>query len=761
MKTYIFLIFFQIFVNSNNLIRSSVNINNVEKYNIDEKNKINPQVTIKNIEKNNHDEPLVDYKNTKCCNATIKDNDDEKKNITNKLNDDTFTIKSMNIEKDISINEEKKKENIRNTENDMENNDGIVKVKNLKNIPNDNQEEEQEKEIEENDDLELELEEQKDNEDEKNELEQDQENQEKEDEEKEEQEEEKEEEQEELGGAQKEMDKKEMEKKKMEKKEMENKEMENKEMEKKEMEKKEMEKKERERKEMEKKEMEKKERERKEREKKEREKKEREKKEIREIREKIKERKLNKNIEFFKNYKNTNSNFNIDKDEDNKNIGVSCKNDLKLSCNKMYNTTPSKIKYLLEEKGKNIPNNNLRTIKTHDHDKDKKEKMDEIIHKDDDNNDMKIDRDSVYEERKQKILLIHLLKNIKDLLDRQRDNFYNFLSFLSENYASYENLYSTKKNINSKENRFNKTRDDKIRNTITTSSFLSLKDSLSPIENMGNNFIKNDNEDNNTIMKPKNVNIKYEQKKRDNDNEKESDIFQLKNALNKIIESNVISDKQKDYMLLIKNILEIEDEILNKEKLQYNINQKMIPILNEKSDELKNIALKLSNENKESQNSQRVDLAQNIVSNLLNLSVELKNTGNIVYSNIQGQGELIQNIENNINKTQKDLQDVRSHISNEPNNNENENKENEFKKINEINRYQNICNTEDNSNNASDIFNSTNCLQNYRFSPNPIQTKNNYKKFKVDESMKKYFFNIFVKEAVMLKKLYKMLYDIF
>ncbi|KAI4840762.1 rhoptry-associated leucine zipper-like protein 1 [Plasmodium brasilianum] len=435
--------------------------------------------------------------------------------------------------------------------------------------------------------------------------------------------------------------------------------------------------------------------------------------------------------------------------------------------------------------------------------------------------------EAIYEERKQKILLIHLLKNIKDLLYRQKKNFNNFLSFLSENYASYEKFNSVRKNVNfinsgrynsggsyssDKRNVGNTQQVGETGDDYLSESFLSLSDkqytkkngmSNVSIKNVGNKY-KNESEtlkseiyDSRELEEEENDQV--DDKKEDDiqDDESNDDVYdkkkdpkkfgQIKEMLQKVLEIKDLTDKQKEYLKVIIKVLELEDDLLNKEKLQLELDKNIINLLMGKSNELRNIAVQLSKEKGENEGSQRVDLAQNIVSNLLNFSVELKNTGNIVYNNMQGQGEMLQNVEKNIHKAEEQLKNVRVHTEyrnrdtpkedpsddhpsdddnpsndNSSDDNPNDNNTDGAKAIIDNKDFIQYCNENDEICKKSySPLKNTKGGQYYGSTTYTVNTPYNYKKFKLNESMKNHFFNIFVKESAMLKKLYKLLYELF
>ncbi|CAD2088224.1 rhoptry-associated leucine zipper-like protein 1, putative [Plasmodium vinckei brucechwatti] len=322
--------------------------------------------------------------------------------------------------------------------------------------------------------------------------------------------------------------------------------------------------------------------------------------------------------------------------------------------------------------------------------------------KKDSNNAATYFSDILYEEKKRKILLIHILKNIKKTLHRQNENFNNFLSFLSENYENYEKFTLLKNN-----------------------------------PNMNKNNLKYSN------MLPGNANLE---------------------------KSDNISFQQKEYLKLIIQVLELEGDLLDKEKIQVELNKDIINVLMGKSNELRDLAIKLSNENGESEGSQRVDLAQNIVSNLLNLSVELKNTGNIVYNNIQGQGELLQTIDKTMSKAGNELKNIRVHTAykgvnsnddienNDDNNDNNENNDNNDNNENNDNITGAGKNVKSKYYKNNDKKNAPKYgLKKFNTLGNNDNKKNDLKHFNLDDNMKNHFFNLFKKDEMTLKKLYTML----
>ncbi|CAD2100361.1 rhoptry-associated leucine zipper-like protein 1, putative [Plasmodium vinckei] len=322
--------------------------------------------------------------------------------------------------------------------------------------------------------------------------------------------------------------------------------------------------------------------------------------------------------------------------------------------------------------------------------------------KKDSNNAAAYFSDILYEEKKRKILLIHILKNIKKTLHRQNENFNNFLSFLSENYENYEKFTLLKNNPNMNKN-----------------------------------------------------NLKYSNMLAGNANLEKSDN---------------ISFQQKEYLKLIIQVLELEGDLLDKEKIQVELNKDIINVLMGKSNELRDLAIKLSNENGESEGSQRVDLAQNIVSNLLNLSVELKNTGNIVYNNIQGQGELLQTIDKTMSKAGNELKNIRVHTAykgvnsnddienNDDNNDNNENNDNNDNNENNDNITGAGKGVKSKYYKNNDKKNTPKYgLKQFNTLGNNDNKKNDLKHFNLDDNMKNHFFNLFKKDEVTLKKLYTML----
>ncbi|EWC89366.1 hypothetical protein PFNF54_01837, partial [Plasmodium falciparum NF54] len=99
--------------------------------------------------------------------------------------------------------------------------------------------------------------------------------------------------------------------------------------------------------------------------------------------------------------------------------------------------------------------------------------------------------ENIYEERNQKILLIHLLKNIKELLNRQRQNFNNFLSFLSENYQSYEKFYKSQKYQNGKNYIDKLDQQGELKNvSVVTHSFLDMSKAANGKKDKNGVFVK-------------------------------------------------------------------------------------------------------------------------------------------------------------------------------------------------------------------------------------------------------------------------------
>ncbi|SCM19995.1 rhoptry-associated leucine zipper-like protein 1, putative [Plasmodium chabaudi chabaudi] len=408
-------------------------------------------------------------------------------------------------------------------------------------------------------------------------------------------------------------------------------------------------------------------------------------------------------------------------------------------------------------------NNNLRNNLTVENYEDKK----------DSNNPAANFSDILYEEKKRKILLIHILKNIKKTLHRQNENFNNFLSFLSENYENYEKFTLLKNNPNKN----NLTYSNMLlgnANPETIQSFLSIQENnnnkcLVKTQKDDNNDIPNDDNNDNDFPNDDNNDDDFpnDDNNTDDDGKKEKgskEIQEVIDMLKKLLESDNISFQQKEYLKLIIQVLELEGDLLDKEKIQVELNKDIINVLMGKSNELKDLAIKLSNENGESEGSQRVDLAQNIVSNLLNLSVELKNTGNIVYNNIQGQGELLQTIDKTMSKAGNELKNIRVHTAykngkpTDDNNNNDDNNDNNDNNPNNDNvtgagkrvksKYYKKYGKKNKSKHGLKQFNNLG---------NNDNKNNNLKHFNLDNNMKNHFFNIFKKDEITLKKLYTML----
>ncbi|CAD2088255.1 rhoptry-associated leucine zipper-like protein 1, putative [Plasmodium vinckei lentum] len=400
--------------------------------------------------------------------------------------------------------------------------------------------------------------------------------------------------------------------------------------------------------------------------------------------------------------------------------------------------------------------------------------------KKDSNNAAAYFSDILYEEKKRKILLIHILKNIKKTLHRQNENFNNFLSFLSENYENYEKFTLLKNNPNMNKNNLKHSNMlSGNANLESIQSFLSIQENnnnkcLLKTKKDDNNDIPNDDNNDNDFPSDDNNDIDFpsDDNNSDDDGKKENgakEIQEVIDMLKKLLESDNISFQQKEYLKLIIQVLELEGDLLDKEKIQVELNKDIINVLMGKSNELRDLAIKLSNENGESEGSQRVDLAQNIVSNLLNLSVELKNTGNIVYNNIQGQGELLQTIDKTMSKAGNELKNIRVHtaykgvnsnddIENNDDNNDNENNDNNDNNENNDNitgagkgvkskYYKN------NGKKNTPKYG----LKQFNTLGNNDNKKNDLKHFNLDDNMKNHFFNLFKKDEVTLKKLYTML----
>lgn len=436
----------------------------------------------------------------------------------------------------------------------------------------------------------------------------------------------------------------------------------------------------------------------------------------------------------------------------------------------------------------------------------------------------KEDNESLYEEKKQKILMIHVLKSIKEHLDRQKKNFNNFLSFLSESYASYEKFYVSR-NVNGVHSGVQNGMSEE-ETGITSQSFLSLQEESVPkcamkkgqggllasagstsggetneeVEeeaqedepedeegegNLGGDSSAVDNSGSGGGSSGGNANTSDDKKK--DEKNPSNQMNKIKNILYGMLRSKELSAKQKEYLRVILQILTLEDDLLQKEKMQVEVNKKIIDVLLGKSNELRNLAVHLSKgegETGEAEGNQRVDLAQNIVSNLLNFSVELKNTGNIVYNNIQGQGDLLQSIEKNINKAEEQLKNVRVHTEYkgakkeepttvDPSNNDNTEKNKEDahsqKKVSESEFLQ-YCDADEADPNSTCPFKSVSSSKNGSGKVNnnivgdtekKITAKGTYNKFTLDETMKNHFFSNFVKDSITLRKLYRLLYDMF
>ncbi|GAB64849.1 hypothetical protein PCYB_032600, partial [Plasmodium cynomolgi strain B] len=456
------------------------------------------------------------------------------------------------------------------------------------------------------------------------------------------------------------------------------------------------------------------------------------------------------------------------------------------------------------------------------------------------------ENESLYEEKKQKIMMIHLLKSIKEHLDRQKKNFNSFLSFLSESYESYERFYvfksasgvrsgvgeemaiTSQSFLSLQEESAPRCGEQKGQGGLLKSGGKSGggmdEEGDEGMEEVVQEDAPEDEDGEGTSWgeSPKKgeapQNGGGSQKgggsqngeapqigeappngenpadngttidDQDKDSKKPSEKIQkIKDFLYDMLQSKELSKKQKEYLKVILQILTLEDDLLQKEKLQVEVNKKIIDVLLGKSNELRNIAVHLSKGEGagETEGNQRVDLAQNIVSNLLNFSVELKNTGNIVYNNIQGQGELLQSIEKNINKAEDELKNVRVHTEYkgkkkeeppvDPSNNDvvENNKEGptSSKEINgsEFLQYCDAAEAEADSD-ATCPFKPVSSSKKGSAAMNhsttgatqkKVTTKATHKKFILDETMKNHFFNNFVKDSVTLKKLYRLLYDMF
>ncbi|ANQ06148.1 Uncharacterized protein PCOAH_00004400 [Plasmodium coatneyi] len=456
------------------------------------------------------------------------------------------------------------------------------------------------------------------------------------------------------------------------------------------------------------------------------------------------------------------------------------------------------------------------------------------------------DNESLYEEKKQKILMIHVLKSIKEHLDRQKKNFNSFLSFLSESYASYEKFHVLK-NVSGVHSGVGEEM------AVTSQSFLSLQEESAPkcaqqkgqggllrsgtkaavtSKNSGCNSCSGsssssgggmnevsdeeaqddepEDEEGETPQNgdgpqsgdvPQSGDISGGENvdgggspddntttidEQDNDEKKPSEkMNKIKSVLYDMLKSKELSSKQKEYLRVILQILTLEDDLLQKEKMQVEVNKKIIDVLLGKSNELRNIAVHLSKGEGagEAEGNQRVDLAQNIVSNLLNFSVELKNTGNIVYNNIQGQGDLLQSIEKNINKAEDQLKNVRVHTeykgakkeqptvdpsSNDVvgNNNEGATSQTEVSES----EFLQYCDADGADANSTCPFKPVSSSKKGSSTANGstagvteknAATKGTQNKFTLDETLKNHFFNNFAKDSMTLKKLYRLLYDMF
>ncbi|EUD65254.1 hypothetical protein C922_04383 [Plasmodium inui San Antonio 1] len=455
------------------------------------------------------------------------------------------------------------------------------------------------------------------------------------------------------------------------------------------------------------------------------------------------------------------------------------------------------------------------------------------------------ENESLYEEKRQKILMIHLLKTIKEHLDRQKQNFNSFLSFLSESYASYERFHVFKK-VNDMYSGVGEEM------AITSQSFLSLQEESTPrcgkqnvggvlrsgakaaamgLNNGGSSSSgggmdeeseeeekedatedeegenqKNedaaqkgdapqngDNSDGGKIPGENPTNTDDQDKDAKKSSEK---MKQIKGFLYEMLQSEELGPKQKEYLQVILQILTLEDDLLQKEQMQVQLNKKIIDVLLGKSNELRDIAVHLSREGSgEAEGNQRVDLAQNIVSNLLNFSVELKNTGNIVYNNIQGQGDLLQSIEKSINKAEDGLKNVRVHTeykgrkkddptvdptvdpSNDPSNDDPSSNDVVQNKGGATtsrdatkSEFLQYCDAGEAEANSTCPFKSVSSSKSgsaamKQSSGGDLQkdsaSKGTKNKFTLDETMKNHFFNNFVKDSVTLRKLYRLLYDMF
>ncbi|VWU50416.1 rhoptry-associated leucine zipper-like protein 1, putative [Hepatocystis sp. ex Piliocolobus tephrosceles] len=438
---------------------------------------------------------------------------------------------------------------------------------------------------------------------------------------------------------------------------------------------------------------------------------------------------------------------------------------------------------------------------------------DDMDNKDDNNVNM------LEDERKRKALLIRILKNIKDILHKQKVNFNDFVTYLSENYTIYEKV-TLPKQINMINANKNKLHLQKTGNNETNSSFLNLTEpnslkrkmvssgnklktetggkggldislmmpgeSEEPTDNRGDDS-NDENRDEGNHDRSGEIDIiiggDRENDQTGNNNENtnneenvtSADWEKMNSILSELIDSESITENQKKYLKIIKKILDLEGELLNKEMLQHELSKNIIDMLLNKSNELRSIAVRLINENKEAGGSQRVDLAQNIVSNLLNFSIELKNTGNIVYNNIQGQGDLLQAIENKLSDAQSSLRDISVHtiyknrdktdIGDGDNNDGGDNDGGDSD------------NNNNNDNNSDNVIDKEIFMQHHNFNvKNNTQVPTNYKKnsstlneynitkyksnFKISKSMKDRFFDTFAKEEMALKRLFKLLYDI-